>query len=218
MFRRTLDVTARYAGAVLGRSLLDWCYGAGATTEDLAHTAVAQPLLFGFEVALARLVMSWGLHPDAVVGHSVGELAAACVAGVLSLEDGMTLARERGRLMEALPESGMMAAVFAPEAVVRAAIAHDPDVLAIAAINGPDQVVIGGRTSAVEQVMESLARAGFSASRLNVSHAFHSPLMTPMLKPFADVLRSLIKVVASTFSTGAIMFGVRCFSPLPSST
>jgi len=183
-FRAALDECERLAAPLLGRSLLDVVWN---DAERLDDTAFTQPALFAIEYALVQLWQAWGVKPTAVMGHSVGEYVAACVAGVFSLADGLKLIVERGRLMAALPRDGAMAAVFSDEATVRAAIARDAQVLAIAAANGPQNTVISGRSDAVDAALERLATAGIEAQRLKVSHAFHSPLMDPMLDAFEAV-------------------------------
>ncbi|HSH79415.1 MAG TPA: SDR family NAD(P)-dependent oxidoreductase, partial [Herpetosiphonaceae bacterium] len=190
-FAQVLDACAIRVGHVLGRPLLDWCYGDGATDEEVARTAIAQPLLVAFEVALAQLVIDWGLRPSAVVGHSIGEVAAAAVAGILPVEEALLLARERGRLMDALPDGGAMAAVFAPESTVRTSITRQGSEVTIAALNGPREVVVAGSTAAVDEMLAALHHEGIATKRLRVSHAFHSPLMAPMLPPFAGMLQAL---------------------------
>ncbi len=206
-FRRTLDQCNEILQPLLGESLLSVMFGqdhelkgqgdkergsegdgATASSQQLAaihQTAFAQPALFVLEYALAQLWRSWGVVPDAVMGHSVGEVVAACVAGCMTLEDGLRLIAERGRLMGALPPVGSMAVVFAEEAVVRDAIAPYADAVALAAINGPKQFVISGETAVVAAVVEQLEEEFYTARPLQVSHAFHSPLMDPMLDAFA---------------------------------
>ena len=121
------------------------------------------------------------------MGHSLGEYVAACVAGVFSLEDGLRLTAQRARLMQQLPGDGEMVAVFAPRDVVAQAVAPYTDEVAIAAENGPHNVVVSGRQSAVSRVLRDLHHQGFASRPLVVSHAFHSPLMEPVLKPFRQV-------------------------------
>ncbi|MFD7660902.1 acyltransferase domain-containing protein, partial [Actinosynnema sp. NPDC059797] len=156
----------------------------------LDSTELAQPALFAVEVALFRLFESWGVVPDFVTGHSVGEIAAAHVSGVLSLEDACRLVTARGRLMQGLAPGGVMVAVAAGEDVVAPLVAEDPEV-SIAAVNSPSSVVVSGAEAAVERVVRRLAELGCRTKRLTVSHAFHSPLMEPMLDDFRAVVAGL---------------------------
>ena len=156
-------------------------------TGLLDRTEYTQPALFALEYALAQLWQGWGITPDIVLGHSVGEYVAACVAGVFSLEDGIKLITERARLMGALPAGGTMAAVFADEERVRALLAAHADCVSIAALNGPANTVLSGTVAAIEAVRQTLDQQGVRSVPLAVSHAFHSHLLEPMLERFEAV-------------------------------
>lgn len=167
------------------RSIESFSYKREASLID--NTAYTQPALFAVEYALVELWKAWGVEPDAVIGHSVGEYVAACVAGVFSLEDGLKLISARARLMQALPSGGSMTAVFAAEEIVQSAIDVCPESVSIAAVNGSENVVISGKQTAIDRVVTRLESDGIETRALNVSHAFHSPLMAPMLSEFERV-------------------------------
>ncbi|MCX6043710.1 MAG: type I polyketide synthase, partial [Chloroflexi bacterium] len=192
-FRATLDHCDQLLQDQLGESLLAILYPATAQTQAAAlhDTTYTQPALFALEYALAMLWQAWGIQPAILSGHSVGELVAACVAGVFSLADGLKLVAARGRLMGALPPEGTMVALQAAAARVQQAIAPYTEQVAIAAVNGPDSVVISGQRAAVRAITAHLAAEGVKSHPLTVSHAFHSPLMEPMLADFAQVAATM---------------------------
>ena len=189
-----MDECARLLASELVQPLLSVMFPAEPSADAealLAQTGYTQPALFAIEVALARLWQSWGVQPDLVLGHSVGEVAAACVAGVFSLADGLKLIAARGRLMQALPADGAMVACMTDEVSIQQRVADYPDQVSIAAVNGPRSVVISGATLAVETIVAQLNQAGIKTKPLKVSHAFHSPLMEPMLAEFAQIAQTI---------------------------
>lgn len=151
---------------------------------ELNETEFSQPAIYLIEVALAELWISKGVKPDAVLGHSVGEYAAATISGVFSMKEGLVLVSCRGQLMQSLPKTGAMVAVFSGASNVSPLLAGHEKTLAIAAINGPSLTVVSGDTAAITSVIEQLEKEGIRSSLLNVSHAFHSPLMQPMIEAF----------------------------------
>lgn len=191
-FRAALDRCDQLLRPYLNRSILSVIFAAREADALLINeTAYTQPALFCVEYALAELWQMWGVQPFMVMGHSAGEYVAACTAGVFSLEDALKLIAERARLMQQLAPGGAMAAVFAAEDVVRKAVAGHAGQLSIAAINGPANVVISGVETVLAGVLETLARQGIKSRSLTVSHAFHSPLIEPMLDAFERVAASL---------------------------
>ncbi|MCP4262404.1 MAG: type I polyketide synthase [Planctomycetes bacterium] len=200
VFRKTLDHCNEILRQYLETPMLEVIF-----EEDkgdlLNSTAYTQPALFALEYALAELWQSWGIKPDVVMGHSVGEYVAACIAGVFSLEDGLKFIAERGRLMQTLCETGDMLVLSANEArVVKAIQPYEQDV-SIAAINGPENVVISGMHKAVQAIKAAFELEGVKTRQLKVSHAFHSPLMLPMLSTFEKVAKEI------TYSSPKISLG-----------
>ncbi|HEX2206891.1 MAG TPA: type I polyketide synthase, partial [Longimicrobium sp.] len=189
VFRGALDRCAEVLRPELGLDLRDLLFPAdgdeAAATERLGQTAVTQPALFAVEYALAQLWMHWGIRPDAMLGHSVGEFVAACLAGVFSLDDALRLVAARGRLMQSLP-AGSMLAVFLPEAGVAPRL---PDGVSLAAVNGPATCVVSGSTEAVRAFEAALVADDVEVRRLHTSHAFHSRMMDPVLAPFRELVR-----------------------------
>lgn len=194
-FRQTLDRCDEILRSHLGKSILSILYpsqemGLDASSQ-IDETVYTQPALFALEYALAQLWRSWGVEPDVVMGHSVGEYVAACVAGVFSLEDGLKLIAERGRLMQELPRDGAMVSVIANKSRIEQAIAPFSREVSIAAINGPESVVISGKRETLQQITQQLVAEGIKTRQLTVSHAFHSPLMEPMLGQFRRVANTI---------------------------
>jgi acyl transferase domain-containing protein/NADPH:quinone reductase-like Zn-dependent oxidoreductase/acyl carrier protein len=185
-FKRIMDECDEILRGSLDKPLLSVLHPKPEEVEEaerlLTETTYAQPALFTIEIALAQLWRSWGVEPTVVMGHSAGEHAAACVAGIFNLEDALKFVAKRGRLTQELDQDGTMASVFATEARVLEAIAPYTDDVAIAAVNGPKSTVISGERKHVELILEQLAAEDIQHTMLNVSNAFHSPLVEPMME------------------------------------
>ena len=190
-FQAEVDACSAVLEPHLGEDLRGILYPQGAVTEAqtrrLTETSVTQPALFVIEYALARLWMDWGIEPAAMIGHSLGEYTAACLAGVFARDDALVLLARRARLMQDLP-SGSMLAVRAPLDQVESLVPAD---LSIASINAPKLTVVSGDHEAISAFGEELGEAGIAAKPLPTSHAFHSPMMDPIVEEFTEVVRAV---------------------------
>ncbi|MEA5621832.1 polyketide synthase [Nostoc sp. UHCC 0251] len=186
-FRQEINRCQEILLPYMDKPLLEILYPKTEESSLLNETVYTQPALFALEYALAKLWQSWGVEPAAVMGHSVGEYVAACLAGVFSLEDGLKLIAKRGELLQSLPTDGEMVVVFSNASQVTTAIQPYAQEVSIAALNGPENVVISGRRKALNQIISSLTAQGIKTVRLSVSHAFHSPLVEPLQAKFETV-------------------------------
>ncbi len=188
VFRAAIDRCAMILEPLLGHDLRAVLYGGASSAADtLSQTFLAQPAIFSTSYALARLWMSWGIRPAAMLGHSMGEFVAACLAGVFSLEDALGIVAARGRLMQSLP-GGAMLAVRLSEAELRPLLGSELD---LAAINGPTLCVVAGAAAAIAVLEQMLQTGGTISRRLHTSHAFHSAMMDPILQPLAALVRPI---------------------------
>ncbi|WP_191761877.1 type I polyketide synthase [Komarekiella delphini-convector] len=190
-FCQTIDLCNDILRSYLEIPLLEILYPTTDENPLLNQTAYTQPALFAIEYALAQLWRSWGIKPDVVMGHSLGEYVAACVAGIFSLEDGLKLIAHRGRLMQQLASGGEMVSVNASLETVNQLIAPYTQKVAIAALNGPESIVISGESQAIGMLLNNLESQAIKTKVLQVSHAFHSPLMSPMLAEFEVVANQI---------------------------
>ena len=190
-FKQALDRCDRLLEPLIEKSLLEVLYPPEGTTSPLDETLYTQPALFAVEYALAKMWMSWGIQPAILMGHSIGEYVAACLAGVFSLEDGLKLIAERGRLMQASSSDGAMVAALTDAATLQKAIAPVADRVSVAAVNGPRNLVFSGQRQAVETVAEELKKRGIKTETLQVYRGFHSPLMDSILVEFERAARQI---------------------------
>ncbi|PCI41084.1 MAG: hypothetical protein COB51_14325, partial [Moraxellaceae bacterium] len=205
LFKQIIDVCDAYLSPTLELSIVDLLYGAKNENKDenkdenqenhadslLTRTDITQPVLFAVEYALARLWMSWGLQPKALLGHSLGEYVAACIAGVFSLEDGLRLVAARADLMNSAPGQGGMLGVVSDEATIRDLLASVNSSVEIAVYNSPQHLVLSGEIEVLEKLAELFNQRKIETRKLKVSHAFHSVLMEPILSRFAEVANSI---------------------------
>jgi amino acid adenylation domain-containing protein len=218
VFRQAVDRCAEILRPELGRDLREVMFAAPADEEAAAaalrRTAFTQPAIFTLEYALASLWQSWGVEASALVGHSVGEFVAACISGVFSLEDAVSLVGQRGRLMQALPE-GSMLSVRAPAAAMEARLTGG---LALAASNGPSLSVVSGPTDEIARFEARLGQEGIATKRLQTSHAFHSSMMDPVVEPFAELVRAARpappRIPIFSTATGALLTAEQAVDPL----
>jgi len=190
-FRAAMDRCNLISTEYLPKPLLNVIYTDEENSTLINQTQYTQPALFAVEYALAKLWQSWGIQPDMLIGHSVGEYAAAVISGVFSLEEGMKLISARGRLMQSLPQNGAMAAVFAPRSEVEKELSSLEDKISLAGVNGPFNTVISGEKKTVEQVVAKFEEQSIKVTYLTVSHAFHSPLMEPILDEFERIAKQV---------------------------
>ena len=186
-FRQTIKGCDEILRPYLAAPLIEVLYSEQGKHSRLNKTAYTQPAFFALEFVLVELWQSWGIQPAIVMGHSLGEYVAACVAGVFGLEEALKLVAEQSRLMQNLPQDGEMVAVFADEARVTTAIQPHAREISIAGVNGPERVVISGERDVVRAVTNTLKAEGVKAMKLKVSHVFHSPLVEPMLEAFERI-------------------------------
>jgi len=191
VFRAALDRCQEILYPYLKARLLDLIHPRQVEGGQFNETWIAQPALLALEYALAQVWLSWGVRPDALIGHSLGEYTAACIAGACTLEDALWLAAERGRLMQELPPVGMMVAVHAAAQQIEHVLEDYRDRLSIAALNGPANSVVSGEREAVQEAVRRFRACGLSTNALAVSHAFHSLLMEPILEPFERIAASV---------------------------
>ena len=189
LFRQVLEECDTLTRSFLNPSLLDVLYFDSSQQTLIHQTLYTQAALFSLEYALSELLKSWEIIPEIVMGHSLGEYSAACAAGIMSWQEGLKLVAKRASLMQKTPLNGKMRVVIAAEESVAEALQPYADCVAIAAINGPKNIVISGESSVIELLDQFFQSRGILTQPLNVSHAFHSPFMDPILDEFENEAR-----------------------------
>jgi amino acid adenylation domain-containing protein len=193
VFKAELEECDRLFRGQTGVSIIDLLYGPGATDENVSKAVHAQPVIFSLEYSLSKLWQSWGVKPSLVIGHSIGEYAAACTAGILTLADAVKLVAARGRLMQSVKEPGQMVGILASEEKIRALMEPgEQDVVSIAAVNAPDNVTISGKKEAVEKVTARVKQEKIFIEPLVISHAFHSIMMEPYIEKFQEEIAGVV--------------------------
>ncbi len=187
IFKENLDLCFAIAAKYTSKPLEEIIFTNDSNSNLIDETEFTQPALFVIEYALAKMWIAWGIKPDYLIGHSIGEYVAACIADVFELEDGIKLTALRGKLMQSLPKNGSMAVIFSNEENVKNILSKVTGKISIAGINGDDNIVISGEKKSVEQVINIFEENNIEYKKLNVSHAFHSPLMEPILNEFEKV-------------------------------
>jgi amino acid adenylation domain-containing protein len=191
IFRQTIDQCAEILKPHLGEDLRNLLYPSHQVSEEarkrVTDTVIAQPAIFSVEYSLARLWMSWGIQPKGMIGHSIGEFAAGCIAGVFSLEDALAMVAARGRMMQNLPAGGMLSVRLAKTELQQRLNGR----LSLAAVNSPSLCVVSGAFDALDEFEKKMANDGVACRRLVTSHAFHSAMMDPILEPFVELVRKV---------------------------
>jgi len=190
-FKKTLDYCDKIYHDLTGNSILEILFTEKRETDLIHQTEYAQPALFALEYSLDMLLRSWGIRPDFVMGHSLGEFSAACSSGLLSVEEGMRFVTQRGMLMGKLTAAGKMLVVFTTEQDVVRSIRKYHDRIAIAALNGPNHIVISGDENAIMEISEDFKAGKIRTLLLKTSHAFHSQMMSPIINDVADLAKSI---------------------------
>ena len=172
-------------------SIVELLFNEQTNPDDVHQTQYTQPLLFTIEYALAKLWESWGIRPDAVIGHSIGEITAACYTGVLTLEDALKLVVTRANYMQSLPRNGKMVVIYSSPEGIRPLLREYEDVISISVVNGPQNIVVSGLSSAIDEFVMLVEQNGIKTKQLKTSHAFHSHLMEPILDSFEKDIKNI---------------------------